>query len=90
MRSACDFHPMPSLQIRDLPEKLYEQLRVEAKREHRSLAQQATVLLEAQLQGGSESRSRRAALLDRIAARGRASPGDLPAPEDLLAADRAR
>ncbi|MEL6339048.1 MAG: hypothetical protein AAFQ65_04025 [Myxococcota bacterium] len=90
MRSACNFHPMPSLQIRDLPDELYEQLRVEAKREHRSLAQQATALLEKQLQGGSGSRSRRVALLERIATRDRASRGDLPAPEDLLAADRAR
>ena len=36
---------MPSLQIRDMPETLYKKLAEKAKREHRSLAQQAVVEL---------------------------------------------
>ena len=37
--------PMPSLQIRDVPEELYEALSLRARAEHRSLAQQAIVEL---------------------------------------------
>jgi len=36
---------MPSLQIRDLPEDVYEALSFRAESEHRSLAQQAIVEL---------------------------------------------
>lgn len=36
---------MPSLQIRDLPADLYNELLLDAKREHRSLTQQAVVEL---------------------------------------------
>ena len=36
---------MPALQVRELPEDLYEQLKESARRERRSLAQQTTVLL---------------------------------------------
>lgn len=37
---------MPTLQIRDFPQELYDQLTVLAEKEGRSLAQQALVLLE--------------------------------------------
>lgn len=40
---------MPALQIRDLPQGLYDELRRRAEREHRSLAQQATVAIEQHL-----------------------------------------
>lgn len=40
---------MPALQIRDLPQGLYDELRLRAEREHRSLAQQATVAIEQHL-----------------------------------------
>ena len=53
---------MPSLQIRDLPEHLYEILAEKARRNRRSLAQQATVELEKMVE--AEARSRR---LDTIA-----------------------
>lgn len=36
---------MPSLQIRDLPQDVYDKLKLVAESEHRSLAQQALVLL---------------------------------------------
>ncbi len=36
---------MPSLQIRDLPDDVYQSLAFRAEREHRSLAQQAVVEL---------------------------------------------
>ena len=40
---------MPALQIRDIPQGLYDELRLRAEREHRSLAQQATVAIEQHL-----------------------------------------
>ncbi|HBO61199.1 MAG TPA: argininosuccinate lyase [Olsenella sp.] len=40
---------MPALQIRDLPQGLYDELKLRAEREHRSLAQQATVAIEEHL-----------------------------------------
>lgn len=48
---------MPSLQIRDLPEHLYEILADKARRNRRSLAQQATVELERMVE--AEARTRR-------------------------------
>ncbi len=48
---------MPSLQIRDLPEHLYEILAEKARRNRRSLAQQATVELEKMVE--AEARMRR-------------------------------
>ena len=53
---------MPSLQIRDLPEHLYEILAEKARRNRRSLAQQATIELEKMVE--AETRSRR---LDTVA-----------------------
>lgn len=50
---------MASLQIPDMPEDLYESLRLKAARDHRSLAQQAVVLLSAALKAGGQDSSRR-------------------------------
>ena len=55
---------MPSLQIRDLPEHLYEILAEKARRNRRSLAQQATVELEKMAE--AETRSRRLETVARI------------------------
>jgi plasmid stability protein len=55
---------MKSLQIRDMPEDLYESLRLRAEKDHRSLAQQAVVLLsEALKAGGRDSFRRQDALM---------------------------
>ena len=40
---------MPALQIRDLPQSTYDELKLRAEREHRSMAQQATVAIEEHL-----------------------------------------
>ena len=42
---------MPALQVRDFPEDLYEKLKVLAAREHRSVAQQTIVAVEAMVSG---------------------------------------
>lgn len=81
---------MAILQIRDLPDDLYAELRREAERSHRSIAQQAIVeLRKAQ---GLDVSARHAAL-----ARLRAAPPVLrmgtkgvPTPEELIREDRSR
>lgn len=42
---------MPALQVRDLPQDLYDKLKYRAEREHRSLAQQTIVAIEEHLGG---------------------------------------
>jgi plasmid stability protein len=43
---------MPALQVRDLPQDIYDDLKAQAEREHRSLSQQTVVLLQAALRDG--------------------------------------
>ena len=57
---------MASLQIRDMPEDLYESLRLKAEKDHRSLAQQALVLLREALKPGERDSSRRMDALMKI------------------------
>ena len=57
---------MPSLQIRELPDDIYQALSLRSEREHRSLAQQALVDLRGALRTGTIGRRRR--ILDRIRA----------------------
>src|ERR1700730_11815834 len=61
---------MPSLQIRDLPEDIYEALAFRAQAEHRSLAQQAIVELRRIPE--LTARERRLEILDRLRQRGEA------------------
>jgi hypothetical protein len=55
---------MPLLQVRDFPEDIYEEIAYEARRQHRSIAQQTIVLIKKGLNGGDEEshkeRTRRA------------------------------
>lgn len=57
---------MASLQIRDMPDDLYESLKQRAEKDHRSLAQQALVLLSEALNAGAKDSSRRINALKRI------------------------
>jgi plasmid stability protein len=57
---------MASLQIRDMPDDLYESLRLKAEKDHRSLAQQALVLLSEALKAGERNSSRRMDALMKI------------------------
>jgi len=59
---------MPSLQVRELPENIYRLLQKRAKKEHRSLAQEAVVTLARGLEVPLSPRSRRMELLDQISA----------------------
>jgi len=78
---------MPSLQIRQLPDDLYQRLALRAEREHRSLAQQALVDLRNALE--AESGARRRDLLGRIR-REAGKAQKIAAPEDLIREDRER
>jgi antitoxin FitA len=63
-QSACVLVNMPSLQIRDIPDDLYEALASRAKRERRSLAQQAVAELSRIEE--VEARGRRQAVIDQL------------------------
>jgi plasmid stability protein len=80
---------MPSLQIRDLPDDLYQALAFRARQEHRSLAQQAVVELRRipALTAGE----RRRAVIARIRASLQEPEVPLkPSPEQLVREDRDR
>lgn len=57
---------MASLQIRDMPDHLYESLKLRAEKDHRSLAQQAVVLLSEALKAERSDPSRRMEALKKI------------------------
>ncbi len=54
---------MPTLQVRDLPEEIYEALKRAARAEHRSLTQQAIIALAKGLRLDIDHRDRRNKLL---------------------------
>jgi hypothetical protein len=58
---------MPSLQVRELPKNIYQLLQETAKKEHRSLAQEAVVTLARGLQASLSNKDRRKELLKTIA-----------------------
>lgn len=79
---------MPSLQIRSLPEDVYQALAARAERAHRSLAQQALVELAGDAAASTDRRRR---ILERIRLSLNSSPGTLAvAPEQLIRDDRER
>ena len=60
---------MALLQVRNCPDELYREIVKVAKREHRTIAQQAVVLLQSSLRFETAQRDRRLELLDRVAER---------------------
>jgi len=80
---------MPSLQIRDLPDDVYQSLAFRAEREHRSLAQQAVVELRRIPE--LTARERRLRVLKSIGKSLHGAEHPLtPTPEDLVREDRER
>ena len=59
---------MPSLQVRELPDNIYHLLQERARTEHRSLAQEAVILLAKGLQTSVTNKQRRRLLLSKITA----------------------
>ena len=81
---------MPSLQVRELPEDVYNRLQARANAEHRSIAQETIVLLRDAL-GMTESRQEeRRAIIERMRGRGVTIPSDAPPPGELVREDRDR
>jgi len=60
---------MPSIQVRDLPEQIYRKLQNNAKKDHRSLSQQAIVTLKKGLGIGDNPKERRRVLISQILSR---------------------
>ena len=58
---------MPSLQIRELPDNIYRLLQKKAQAEHRSLAQEAIIVMSKGLDTSASNKTRRAKLLQAIA-----------------------
>lgn len=81
--------PMPTLQIRDMPDDVYQGVAAAARAEHRSLSQQALVELRRAL-GLAGAARRTAQVIAALRESGRRLPGDTPVPEALLREDRDR
>jgi len=82
---------MPMLQIRHIPEHLHRQLKSRACRDHRSLSQEAVVLLEKGLAVTEDPMTRRKRLLRVIEEKPVAADGKvLPDPVQLIREDRSR
>ncbi len=79
---------MPTLQIRDLPDDVYQSVMAAARAEQRSLSQQAVVELRRAL--GVDAQDRRAATLEQLRASGRRLPPSATSPEALLREERDR
>jgi plasmid stability protein len=82
---------MASLQVRDLPEHLYKKIKMQAKKERRSLAQQAIFLLEKGLKSIEAPKSRRKQVLKKITDSKFINPHQkITSPEKLIREDRER
>lgn len=81
---------MATLQIRDCPDPLHQLLQLRAKRNHRSLSQQALTDLQ-EICGGDSRERRREALRDlQVMAKQKPVPRFDPSPEKLIRLDRDR
>ena len=60
---------MPLLQVRDFPDDLYAEISFAARREHRTIAQQAIVLIKQGLGKTETNKERRKRILERVMAR---------------------
>lgn len=82
---------MPTLQIRNLPEDLHRELAESARREGRSLTQEAVVVLRRGLEQLAEDpRERRRRLFKEWAARPIEIKGEMIPPEVIIREDRER
>ena len=60
---------MPSIQVRDLPEQIYNKIKNNAQKDHRSLSQQVIVTLKKGLGIDENYKERRRILVDQIMSR---------------------
>jgi plasmid stability protein len=83
---------MSTLQIRNLPDDVYREIKKLSEREHRSLSSQALALLEQALDEHGNRQKKRRAIIEEIRASEENWPEkeSLPDPGELLAEDRKR
>ena len=82
---------MASLQVRELPELVYTRLKQAAESEHRSIAQQAIVILAKGLDVETDPKQRRRKLMEKIASRPLVPKGTkLPSAVKYIRQDRNR
>ncbi len=82
---------MPSLQVSELPENIYNLLQKKARKEHRSLSQEAVMTLAKGLQTSLSHKERRKKLIEEIVTHPAFGEDDaLPDPVELLREDRNR
>jgi len=81
---------MALLQVRDVPDELYEKLSRVAESEHRSISQETIVLLKKALGFQHERITRRKAVLARIRITKLPNTSDFPDPAEILREDRDR
>jgi plasmid stability protein len=79
---------MPLLQVRDVPEDLYETLSKVAEAENRSIAQETIVLLRKALNFQQERVSRRKRVLEEIKEMNFKNTDKFPNPADLIREER--
>lgn len=80
---------MPTLQVRDLPEDLYNQMSYLAEKEHRSLTQETIVLLKESIEKRIGNIERRRIVLEKIG-RLEIDGSIFPDPVELIREDRDR
>ena len=82
---------MPTLQVRDLPEYIYEQIVDLAEAERRSITQETIILLEKALEIEKQNKNQRKKLLDHIINETKSDNNeDIPDPVKLIREDRNR
>lgn len=81
---------MPLIQVRDVPDQIYEMLVEKAKKERRSLAQQTVAVLARGLQVELDAKARRQAVLEAVRAGAPARRRKLTDPAKLIGEDRRR
>lgn len=81
---------MPLLQVREMPDDLYEKLAMVARSENRSIAQETIVLLRQALDLPVERRARRMQTLQEIESLELTDTERFPNPSELIREDRER
>lgn len=81
---------MPSLQVRDLPEHIYDQIVELAEEERRSITQETIVLLEKALEIEKQNKNHRQQLLNHIEQESKSETKKAQDPVTLIREDRAR
>jgi hypothetical protein len=79
---------MPLLQVRDIPDELYERIALTARAENRSVAQQTIVLLKDSLNNTAQRIARRKSVLKEIDGLDIKNTDNFPDPAKLTREDR--